>query len=74
MTLEKLKSEHKAAAAAAIVTIGMAEAPVFATGPLDDLAAAATSVGTLTGAIATAAVVATGVSVGLRMFNRATGR
>ena len=74
MTLEKLKSEHKAARGAAVVTIGMTEVPVFAAGPLDDLASAATSVGTLVGTIGAAAVVATGVSVGLRMFGRATGR
>lgn len=73
-TLKKLKTEHKAAMAAATTTIAMASTPVFATDPLADLATAGTSISSLVGTIGGAAVLATGISVGLVMFRRATGR
>jgi len=58
----------------AVATMVISAQPAKAAGPLDDLANAGTSISTLVTTIGGASVVAVGISAGVGLFRRATGR
>lgn len=77
--LDTQKSRQRLIERSAAVAIGttgavaMTQMPSMATTPLGDLSSAATTIGTLTAALASTAILVVGVVAGFKLFRRLAG-